>query len=582
LGRNFDFKFDVDESDEENDGCSDLYQGTEGFSEAETRFIRNLIGKNKKVACWIHFDGTGNSFLVPWGFDSDEDDYENEFLNDKYEKLASDLREDYKVGNLKEISGEEYGGSFVDYGASLGIFTTQGLLEATVPKKSEILSKCKEHLESTRVILAQSLLPLSIEYMSSQIRSTTKNSETQVYTDLEFNITNPSNSYLKAIIQLSCSNKNSNFSLSSASRVRYLEEEEDEDVIEYSFAIEGYSTITEVVALMVSGGSLDVSFDITYQVLLQGYDLNPQYSLLTSSAVSDTMPKSENEETVNGFSRSWYRSSGHHEGVAVGLISVLILAIFALIILFLVKGYKETDNIEANNDEVMSGYTIKEFSIEGFASENSFSGLKKQKDARFVNSSVELKIPLPSEKPNIKVEVQSDLNPIKKPEIHSKVNIPEKPNNPEHSFKPPSGSSSPKPVENIKISSIPQPYPAKLSKDSPKVAQNVFPTYKPGHHKEIDLKIKDISSESSSSSIEIIHDNGALMVEPPQFGKGGDSEGLRKDWDKQGSQSFGQPGLNVGLGQMKVEEHLTFNSNSSSSSSSSSSSKSKKSSKRDS
>lgn len=560
--------------------CSDEYQGTQGFSEVETQILRNLINEIGNVSCWIHLDGGNDSFVIPWGYDSDENEFGSEFLDDSYAEVENKLAGNYTVGNLDKVYGVEYGGSLVDYGASKGIFTIQGSFESTIPSSSQILNKCQSHLESLHTILKQTLLPLSIIYLSSSISSQTSDNETLYTVSLNFNITNPSKSHLDALIHINYSNLDSNFTITPSASSRHLS---GSDSSEHLFSIQGYSSLLKTVTLTISGKSSSPSFDISFQVLLQDYDSNPEYSILASSIYGDKVPK-DSQGSV--FWRSWYRSSSHHEGVAIGLISAIFVAFFALFILFLLKKYKESDGLEANDEEIVSGYSIKEFSIDGShsnLSENSFSQINKPVDSRFVNSSVAINVPMHGEKHEIKVEVRP-----KEPNIQGsfssdsgskgkKPAIPEKPVQVQYNYKPPSGSGSPKHLEMPKKSSaVPFDLP-KISRDSPRVVKNVFPSVNPVEKTKVNVGFKEgskKSSKSSSDSIEIIHDDVVAVDKPPQFGMGINAGvGVKEvafDVNKSGPGSFG----NLDGGQVKVEEHLTFNSNSSSSSSSSRSSKS--------
>jgi hypothetical protein len=372
LNRNFEFKFGLDATDEEKNPCNDTYQGKKAFSEKETSVIRDLIMKNN-VFIWMHFDGLQDQIVIPWTYSSSLKDFGSEYLNQSYEELKT---LGVKVGNSESLGLGSFGGSFVDYGASLGVYSMQLGIESSVVDGSEILKSCKKYYENVVKIFNASLKALEILEGSWNVsEGENLEGESSVVVEVVFVARNPSKLNHSVDLFMEYNSTTANLTVEevdssevnqdqNSSRSRSLSSSN------YSFDLKELSSKTIKTTLLLKGEAGFFSLNLNLQLILSGSSDSNSYSLLSSKImtienITGFLPSSEDSGSSGLVScnflscRSWYRSAGHHEGVAVGLVTFFISLFLILSILYLIKLYK-TFPSEDDEEEYSSEYVKRE------------------------------------------------------------------------------------------------------------------------------------------------------------------------------------------------------------------------------
>jgi hypothetical protein len=376
---------------------------------------------------------------------------------------------------------------------------------------------------------------------------------------------------------LTIKEKNSNFTISELSSKTPSKSSTDEEVKTKSFSLNGNSSTTLELIYTLKNADLSASFTFSYMVRLEDSSL----SLASSSKVEGDCPKSDPEADASLIWRNWYVSSSHHEGVAVGLVTLIFAILIILVILFIFLQYKKSPPGESGQheyeEEYSSGYILKAFKdkedLSMTSQNNGSKDSDKEKDKpnvstsihqNFMNSSIPLSNPSPKVevksqqmfKPseisvNVKsdVEVQKGVGIFDKPKIglnsegNKNISVPLAPE-----VKPPVSELK----EHPEVGFVSKAQPVKVEAE---VKVNLHSSSRSSGSSSSD----QVSGSSFTSEISgQIKESVPQVEEEKKMSVLGDSKLIT------GTYSFGQ-----GINQAKVEEHVTFNSNSSSSSKSS-------------
>ena len=375
MNRNFGFKFGDGDLQDDLEPCNDTYQGKSGFSEKETKAIKNIIEK-ENIFIWMHFDGLSNQVIIPWTYSSNLSDFGSEYLNNSYAELKSLMKN--KVDNSENLGLGTHGGSLVDYGASKEIFTFQLSYEDDVVAQDEIIDKCQSNIDDLMKILKNSLNPLNISGSSWNVSNYEANDTHASYAILEISYTasNPNKVNHSIEISMNMNASNPNLTLEEI-ETNVFNQNSDGSVdgrrlLSESFSIQipELSNVQIQTYINISGDSGDFSLDVAIQLHLSdstsknGYDYLSS-ELLSISNITGSIPdSSEDSSSVTPagsylFSRSWYLSSSHHEGVAVGLVTLFLSLFLLLFILYILKLYKAYPAGEGEGDDEPSSDYIK-------------------------------------------------------------------------------------------------------------------------------------------------------------------------------------------------------------------------------
>ncbi|OMJ68683.1 hypothetical protein SteCoe_33808 [Stentor coeruleus] len=343
LNRNFGKEFSKEISDE----CSDYYQGTSSFSEPETAGIKSLV-KNTDFILWVHYDGYGNEYIIPWTYDPEEINYGSASLNTSYNAINQTLQ--YNNVTIK-TSDEIIRGSLIDYALSFASVTIQPAIGVENTTKDTILSVCHEHMGYANELLKIFAQNPILEYTQGTLSAPQLNSDNVTYStegSLNFTITNPSYSDISILLNVTLFNVNSTLFYNST--------EDEELTIQIPIKIEKMETSVHI-------ESFTVVHDIeSIDSIKAAVNLYSESGYLRSEIIDIEVPFNDNNENINSVMlRAWYRSSGHHEGVAVGLVSALIATILALVILLLFCLYKKEPGTEEEESE--PGFIHKEIHV---------------------------------------------------------------------------------------------------------------------------------------------------------------------------------------------------------------------------
>lgn len=140
INRNYDFLWNSGIGTSSND-CSDIFRGTEAFSEPETRNVLRLIDNYSNIKCMIDVHSFSEDILYPWGDDNNQtlDSYMN-FMNREYDGLRgnlgdseyqeyipqSDLEWFQETGNKIKVSIKSVRGTDYAVKQSIGLYPTSG------------------------------------------------------------------------------------------------------------------------------------------------------------------------------------------------------------------------------------------------------------------------------------------------------------------------------------------------------------------------------------------------------------------------------------------------------------------------
>lgn len=264
------------------------------------------------------------------------------------------------VGTLSDHQSETYGGSLIDYGASEGILTSQMRLSTKIEDKADIISSCESYMPAISDLLQTLIKPLTLteeEIVSefSQIDSNTSS----VSINFTFSASNPSNIPLDVLLSMSFNlSGNYSTSLKLTSGRRELTDKSSK-----SISIPANSQISIFASLELTGEIDNDSFEVETTLVLKGSESVASYSYLSSEVVVSQVSYSSNDAGSVLFYRAWYRSAGHHEGVAIGLVCFFLCVVLALMIVYVLRLYKNVpfDAYEEDEeDEPSSNYIKKE------------------------------------------------------------------------------------------------------------------------------------------------------------------------------------------------------------------------------
>ena len=350
LNRNFPYKFGVNAPTNVTDSCSDTYEGASAGSEAETKGILSLAS-SANVKAWLHYDNFGEVYYVPWTFDGSTD-YGSALLNSTYASIESQLQTNgASYGTQQGVNEVNISGSLIDYALSLGAISLQGALSSQNLQASSILDECSKHMANALIALSPISQALVLEFNSQTLTLCSEASCTTLGNlSLAYELTNPS--FVPRNVSIS-------LSLSSTSALTY-------EI--YSIALGSQTLLWGASPVLLIAANSSVSLEIL--VIVSGNETNPTISAVAQAYLPEALTYSglayvssgnvSNEYTNTGlFERSWYISGTHHEGVAVGLVTTVIIVPLALVILLIFCLYK---NNPGNSDEsdLSSLYVAKE------------------------------------------------------------------------------------------------------------------------------------------------------------------------------------------------------------------------------
>jgi len=112
LNRNYGYQWGVDDFGSSPDSYSDIYRGTEPFSEPETKSIRNFCRKNNfRIA--LNYHTFGNLLLHPWGYDGTSECPDLPVFRSLVAELSKE--NDFRTGTGLETLNYNSNGSSDDY-----------------------------------------------------------------------------------------------------------------------------------------------------------------------------------------------------------------------------------------------------------------------------------------------------------------------------------------------------------------------------------------------------------------------------------------------------------------------------------
>lgn len=116
LNRNYGFNWGFDNEGSSPNPFSEVYRGTNAFSEPETRAFSNFVANQKFVVC-LNYHSHGNFIVHPWGYSTASKPDEN-----RYTELGAELTEEncYLAGTSTNTVGYKVNGDSDDwmYGAT--------------------------------------------------------------------------------------------------------------------------------------------------------------------------------------------------------------------------------------------------------------------------------------------------------------------------------------------------------------------------------------------------------------------------------------------------------------------------------
>jgi hypothetical protein len=175
--------------------CTNEYGGPAFFSESETSAMRNLLGISK-ARMWIHFDGIGNKFYVPYSYSSDS--FESTLKAEDthfYQNLQSLRSKKGQMGTYEQLGDDPKVGLLIDYAYSKGVISLEGALESSVVASDDILESVEGYYSYIEDILKYSSFKLnSLKYnnMTENACATSKCGKSEAYSEavLKFDISN--------------------------------------------------------------------------------------------------------------------------------------------------------------------------------------------------------------------------------------------------------------------------------------------------------------------------------------------------------------------------------------------------------
>lgn len=101
LNRNYGYKWGVDSKGSSKDPCDDVYRGSAPFSEAETRAIRDLVLKSRKISSAVNLHAFGNLWINPFSYSNDNS--MKLHFDDNLFRFYSSYQQDLKLRGFQHV-----------------------------------------------------------------------------------------------------------------------------------------------------------------------------------------------------------------------------------------------------------------------------------------------------------------------------------------------------------------------------------------------------------------------------------------------------------------------------------------------
>lgn len=399
MNRNYEVPSGASES--RGNQCEEGYGGPSSFSEAETQTMKNLLMQEKNINLWIHLDGLGNKFFVPYSYSSDS--YASTLSapdTEFYKTLLSLNSKTVQTGTYSDLDVAPAVGTLIDYAYSQGVISLECAIGSEIEKKEDILDIVEDHYEYIEDILKYSSFKLSVlelESMNESVCATSECNDVNAYSEsiLKFKILNEglgNTSQGNLQLSLSYDNEGYSFLIRNTAMLYSWPIHETSDSIGQPIVF----TCTTVDKRRITCGvpilSLDARSRNVIEVTLQSFK-TPEYldqeisfkytasytitylsgsALGLSSAISedtlilnstlrssdlDSDSQDEDQEDSTDNLSLWdltimpHNSGNHKEGVAVGLVSGFMSLIFLLIGGFIYYKYRKENLQNESSDE---------------------------------------------------------------------------------------------------------------------------------------------------------------------------------------------------------------------------------------
>lgn len=381
--------------------CSNEYGGPAFFSESETKAMRDLL-ESSKARMWIHFDGLGNKFYVPYSYSSDSFESTLQAADTNFYKTLQSLSSKKgQMGTYKQLGNDPKVGLLIDYAYSEGVISLEGALESSVVASDDILESLEGYYSYIEDILKYSSFKLnSLEYnnMNENVCANSVCEDSEAYSEavLNFDISNAGLSDTpQARFGLSLEFSYEGYSIMIDDLVLYTWDINDTTLSTTTAKTTEYTVTCDqaqptFISCGVSNMKLDARTQNTIEVKMSSYKTSSyidqemqflytaSYSIsysansklstssysktdtlvLPSTVYTDSDSNEEDTEDSNDDFLLWDvslmpRHSGKHtEGVAVGLIAGFMSLVFLLIAgLIFYKFRKEIGQEESSDEE---------------------------------------------------------------------------------------------------------------------------------------------------------------------------------------------------------------------------------------
>ena len=381
--------------------CTNEYGGPAFFSESETSAMRALL-ETSKARMWIHFDGLGNKFYIPYSYSTDSFESTLQAADTLFYKTLQSLNSKKgQMGTYKQLGNDPKVGLLIDYAYSKGVISLEGALEIFVVTSDDILESVEGYYSYIEDILKYSSFKLnSLEYnnMNENVCAISACGDSDAYSEavLKFDISNAGlNDTPQGRFGLSLEFSNEGYSLMIDDVVLYTWDINDTNLTPTTAKTTEYTVSCDqaqpnFISCGVSNMKLDARTQNTIEVKTSSYKTSSytdqemqflytasfsisysansklatsSYStdaslLLPSTAYTDSDSSEEDSEDSNDDFLLWDvslmpRHSGKHiEGVAVGLIAGFMSIVFLLIAgLIFYKFRKEIAQDESSDEE---------------------------------------------------------------------------------------------------------------------------------------------------------------------------------------------------------------------------------------
>ena len=305
---------------------------------------------------WIHYDGYGDIYYFPWSYDNTITNYGTTVLNSAYSNIKSDLgSNNVAYDNPYSKNNRVTGGTLIDYALSLGALSVQASIGSQNTSASNIISTCSNNMDTAILFLSTFAEKLILTHVSSQTTMCTGVNCTQLATmNISYTIYNPSIVSRNVGIDLSLiSTQVIAFDISFIS----INNTNNTWTSNYLFVLPQQTTASVEFTIGVTGNNV-TAFDVSVSAIghIEDAALNSALSFVSSDINNQTLSSSGSSNGL--FIRNWYVSSTHHEGVAIGLVSVVFWAIIIIVLLIIFCLYKK-DPGESPEQGSVSGYVYR-------------------------------------------------------------------------------------------------------------------------------------------------------------------------------------------------------------------------------